>query len=666
MKRILYTVLTAAAILFGNFFFSNGTLEAKVETPETAASAIIPALPVSLEGNCPTPTSDKKLLMNTDGGYCFLYPAEYSTSLPGNIIINPVSTPGGDMPGDAWMSMNKEPAANQTAAQIADQQIASVGTGFNISRMEIMVDGKQAVVIDGLPGQDSTRKVLIVNNGRIYTFTFTPWYPNAAEPTPLEHLYTMVTETLRFPPSNTSTVFAGTGVSFMGTSFTLPEGLASGTRNESLPPTPDYVVSPAHIRIVLQDYPLQGKAFEPQILIFPAVEFAQMDQDVAKQRIERLQIILNTLSFSPQPVPDIFQTNRPQEELPFLPNQHAGQVLHAQEKFLSFKNGTGIRYITQLSQAAFPLINNMDAFYTFQGLTSDGQYYVSVIMPVNLPYLAADYGPDAFINPTEVQNPDKYPGYLQSMLEKLNQPEDEGINPYAPSLAALDTLVESLLTGAPESSNATPSDSTVEPVASVNMDGMWTTNVSKLTLKQTGPEITGTMEGYGDIRGQDLLQGSWTGNTATLNSQLLGDLDLVFSGDTFRTIPGSRVSFCGIRAGVSEELPAGCGFSGTWHLSSGNFFPAGSTVILKQTADKVSGEFYDGKGNVFDKLDGRVILGKGWHMEGRNEKDHAITLVMNSFETGFEYIYDDLYQLQLCAARDGSSSADLGNFICTP
>ena len=666
MKRILYTILTAAAVLFGNYFFSNGTLEAKVESTSVAATAVIPPQAASLADTCPVPTPETKLLNNIGGGYCLLYPAEYSTSLPGNIIINPVSAPGGDMPGDAWMSTNVETAGNRTAAQIADEQIASIGPGFNISRVDIVVDGGQAVVIDGLPGQDSTRKVLTINNGRLYTFTFTPWYPNTSEPTPLEHLYTMAMETLHFPPSNTSTVFTGTEVSYMGTSFTLPEGLASGTRNESLPPTPDYVVSPAHIRFVLQDYPLQGTSFEPQILIFPAVEFAQMDQDVAKPRIGRLQIILNTQSFSPLPVPDNFLTNRPQEELPFLPNEHAGQVLHAQEKFLSFKNGTGIRYITQLSQAAFPLINNMDAFYTFQGLTSDGQYYVSVIMPVNLPYLAADYGPEAFINPTEVQNPENYPGYLQSMLEKLNRPEGEGINPYAPSLASLDAMVQSLLAGTSGAANAAPANSTVEPAASVNMDGMWTTNVGRLTLKQTGPEITGSMDGYGQPGPQDLLQGSWTGSTAALNSQMLGDLDLVFSGDTFSTAPGSRVTFCGIHAGGSEELPAGCGFSGIWALTGGNFFPGESIMVLKQVGENVSGDLYDGKGNAFDKLTGRVEWGKGWRVNGKNEKGHSITLVMNSFETGFEYIHDDLYQLQLCAVRQGMSGVDLGNFICTP
>jgi hypothetical protein len=417
--------------------------------------------------------------------------------------------------------------------------------------------------------------------------------------------------------------------------------------------------------MVLQGYPLQGTTYEPQISIFPAGEYAQMDQDVAKLRIERLQNILNTHNFSPQPIPDIFITNRSQEELPFLPNEHAGQVFHAQEKFLSFQNGSGIRYVTQLSQAAFPLINNQDIFYTFQGLTSDGKYYVSVIMPINLPYLAADYGPEAYINPTEVQNPDKYPGYVSDMTARLNQEEGEGINPYAPSLASLDALMQSLLVEAPAASDTITSTAT--PIAaSVNAEGDWITNVGRLNFRQDGSgEIIGTMEGYGDLARQDALQGTLNGDGATLNSQMLGDLQIVFTGNTFRTIPGSRVSFCGIRASESNELPAGCGFSGTWVLSANSFFPEGSRVVMKQVAENVLGDFYDGKGNVFDSLTGQVNWGKGWWLGGINEKGHTITLMMNSFETGFEYIYDDLYQMRLCAVRDGLNSADLGNFICS-
>lgn len=150
-------------------------------------------------GACPTPTSETKLLTNAEEGYCLLYPAEYSTTFPGHIVINPASD-GGEMIGDAWLYIAMTPASGRTAAQIVDEQIAYLGEGFNITRFEVEVDGEQAVVVDGLPARDSARIVFIVHNDRLYNLFFMPWYPNAAEPTPLENLYMMVMDTLHFLP----------------------------------------------------------------------------------------------------------------------------------------------------------------------------------------------------------------------------------------------------------------------------------------------------------------------------------------------------------------------------------------------------------------------------------------------------------------------------------
>lgn len=150
-------------------------------------------------GACPTPTSETKLLTNAEDGYCLLYPAEYSTTLPHYIVINPVSGPG-DTFGDAWLYIAIADASGRTAAQVVDEQIAYLGEGFNITRFEVEVDGEQAVVVDGLPAQDSARQVFIVHNERLYNLIFMPWYPNAAEPTQLENLYTMVMDTLHFLP----------------------------------------------------------------------------------------------------------------------------------------------------------------------------------------------------------------------------------------------------------------------------------------------------------------------------------------------------------------------------------------------------------------------------------------------------------------------------------
>ncbi|MCE9645392.1 MAG: hypothetical protein K8S20_05275 [Chloroflexi bacterium] len=161
-------------------------------TPPRAPSQV-----PTLEDICPSPTARMGVLTNTEEGYCLLYPAEYSTTVSHFIVINPISSPG-DMPGDAWLNIAVAPASGRTAAQFADEAITAAGDGFNITSFDRDVDGEQAVVVDGLPGQDSARYVFIVHNDRLYNLVFTPWYPNAADPTPLEDLFTMVMDTFRF------------------------------------------------------------------------------------------------------------------------------------------------------------------------------------------------------------------------------------------------------------------------------------------------------------------------------------------------------------------------------------------------------------------------------------------------------------------------------------
>jgi hypothetical protein len=143
-------------------------------------------------GACPSETADLKLFINAEAGYCLLYPTEDSIGLPALIIINPNGAVGGDMPGDAWAQISVEPAAGRTAAQVADEKIAEMGEGSNITRSEILIDGKQAIVVDGLLAQDPPREVFLVDNDRLYTLYFMPWDPRADWFSELETLYSSV------------------------------------------------------------------------------------------------------------------------------------------------------------------------------------------------------------------------------------------------------------------------------------------------------------------------------------------------------------------------------------------------------------------------------------------------------------------------------------------
>ena len=190
---------------FGGFVYTNDTTAESREvvlqvlstlsfpsTLQPAPASIATETPASSTstGACPSETADLKLFMNADDSYCFLYPVENAALPPKIVAIHPNGISGGDsLPGDAVVIVSMEAASGRTAAQVADQKIAEAGEGFNIVRSEILIDGKQAIVVDGLPAQESSREVFIVDNDRLYILFFEPWAPTADWFPELEKLY---------------------------------------------------------------------------------------------------------------------------------------------------------------------------------------------------------------------------------------------------------------------------------------------------------------------------------------------------------------------------------------------------------------------------------------------------------------------------------------------
>jgi hypothetical protein len=132
------------------------------------------------------------------------------------------------------------------------------------------------------------------------------------------------------------------------------------------------------------------------------------------------------------------------ENLPFLPTFNAGQVFHSNEQSLTFQNGTGIRFLTQYAQAPYP-VNNESLFYTFQGLTNDGAYYVSAILPINAAFLSADGNPDTSLPvdgaPFDWENFENTTQHFELVKQKLNATDP---NAFTPSLTNLDAMIQSM------------------------------------------------------------------------------------------------------------------------------------------------------------------------------------------------------------------------------
>ncbi len=194
--------------------------------------------------------------------------------------------------------------------------------------------------------------------------------------------------------------------------------------------------------------------------------------------------------------------------------------------------------------------------------------------------------------------------------------------------------------------------------------GTWIANIGTINFVQKGNKITGTIEGYGGQWNNKTFEGTLTDNQAAFKTEWFDDFTLVFEGNTFKSA-SPDLGFCGILSNKTNELPAGCGFSGKWTIPDKPGFPSGSYVELKQVKENVTGTFYSGDGKVYDTVSGAVEWGKGWRMNGTTGKHGKITLDINSAETGFMIVTDDFpYDAQLCAVREGQTNAYLGWYYC--
>ena len=206
-------------------------------------------------------------------------------------------------------------------------------------------------------------------------------------------------------------------------SLYLDPALASGHDCKTIPETgPDsapFDSAPQHTELTLQGYPLVGRFFTPHISVYPVQRFGEIVPDTVPQRVTALQALI--------------AGGAPGDKgLPFLPVFNAAQEFHAQYSVPAFQSGSGIRFLTQYSQFADP-INNHELFYTFQGLTSDGKYWISAILPISTAGL-----PDTGDNPPNGQTWDQY---IASLTAQLNG-QDAGS--FAPTITALDDLIKSI------------------------------------------------------------------------------------------------------------------------------------------------------------------------------------------------------------------------------
>jgi hypothetical protein len=184
----------------------------------------------------------------------------------------------------------------------------------------------------------------------------------------------------------------------------------------------------------LVGYPLQAKAREPEIYVFPAQAYAELIPG-AFESIHRLDNILYG------PGGAILD-----DQLPSVPFFNAQPVFASNIKVVMFQNGGGVRLLTQYAQYPAPA-NNCELFYHFQGLSRDGEYYILAVLPITVPVLAESSDPEAALPVGGIP----YPGYSDpetGMQDYYTAVTDflDATSPevFSPTINQLDLLIQSL------------------------------------------------------------------------------------------------------------------------------------------------------------------------------------------------------------------------------
>ena len=185
------------------------------------------------------------------------------------------------------------------------------------------------------------------------------------------------------------------------------------------------VVYPTYTSLLIQ-YAGISTTYTGHIDLLPVARYEELMPGFISSAVAELQSLISGTA--------------PGVNLPALPVLNGGQEFTAQYQVLSFGSGGGIRYLTMYVQMEVP-VNNRMMIYSFQGLTSDGQYWVAATFPLSHPSL-----PENGDNPPPGQTWDQFYAGLDAYLANITAQLDASpADTFQPSLTVLDELVGSII-----------------------------------------------------------------------------------------------------------------------------------------------------------------------------------------------------------------------------
>lgn len=267
---------------------------------------------------------------------------------------------------------------------------------------------------------------------------------------------------------------ASSRVSFDGLGFSFDRSLG---RSVNVTTTPAIKVRPQQVdesepaHVVFSVYGRQRESAKvPTAWDVPgAVRFYHPDAlqgyPIASAQLTQLQKLLSER-------PDLATTTAPSENgsnMPFMPVGEAGQAIIARPEYIDTPTMSGVAYLTVFRQDVSPFARG-DFWYTFQGLSNDGQWYVAVDWVLNASMFPKSLSPKDYEKVGK--NAASYMRYLRQSLATLNAADPSA---FTPTLTSLDALVRSITftdatttapSPAPSVAPSVPSAPSIAPLAS--------------------------------------------------------------------------------------------------------------------------------------------------------------------------------------------------------
>ncbi len=426
--------------------------------PTLTPEIFIPLNPSPTPANSSIPptcqVTDLSVFIDQANGICYAYPPQFMLGEVPMLSVEGVQGIPVDSGADrvaATFAVQVSPYdVNQPLLAQVDDFLKgfSVAAPSSLTHTDLTVAGEPAIRVDMVPVQLSWRIVFVSYGNQLYRLMYWPQDVPALQ-SDFEQLYQTTINSFAFLPSepiNTSAetptgqpvVYEGVDVACSPATLVIPPGLASRADCIKQPlvdgaDAPWFDKAPAHTQLTLNDYLLSGKSIQPQVVVYPAQDYAALNT-IAAQNLTYLRSVQENPAASAN------------AGLPVVPFFNSIPVYSAVPQVIPFQNGTGVRFLTQYAQYSAPA-NNQELFYTFQGLTADGAYYIVATFPITAPGLGESSDPNAAVPVGGVAYPKigspeaEWTSYYAAVTDLLTATAPKA---FIPTLAQLDTLIESM------------------------------------------------------------------------------------------------------------------------------------------------------------------------------------------------------------------------------